>query len=239
MTIRKPHGDHSGRCLPPCKRPSCLAHRPSTLGCLAIDHVLLATRDLAEAARELEARHGLRSIAGGRHPGWGTENRIVPLGDAYLELVAVANLEEARDSAFGQWVARAGSPSPPSSRLGSAAGRPRRRGPAAGARRDVRRASSLPRASVWRGGRPASTGQRPSRRSPSSSNGTRGRASPGSADSDVQARLVTLVLEGDPSRLASWLGRHALPLEVGLGAPAVVAVIVRTPAGETVVEAVG
>ena len=45
--------------------------------------------DLAAAAREIEARHGLASIEGGRHPGWGTANRIVPLGSSYLELVAV------------------------------------------------------------------------------------------------------------------------------------------------------
>ena len=41
-------------------------------------------------------------------PGWGTRTGSSPLGDAYLELVAVANPEEARDSAFGQWVARSG-----------------------------------------------------------------------------------------------------------------------------------
>ena len=206
---------------------------------MEIDHVLLATRDLAEAARELEARHGLRSIAGGRHPGWGTENRIVPLGDAYLELVAVANLEEARDSAFGQWVARAGShllrPLGWAVRPGDLDDVARRQGLAmtSGARRH-----SNGRAS----------GVADGRRRPGSGRavapllhrmGARGRAFPARPTPDVQARLVRLVLEGDPSRLASWLGGHALPLEVGLGAPAVVAVIVRTPAGETVLEAVG
>src|SRR5207253_9345067 len=59
----------------------------STLVLVELDHVLIAVDDLAAAARELEARHGLASIRGGRHPGWGTANRIVPLGQTYLELV--------------------------------------------------------------------------------------------------------------------------------------------------------
>ena len=36
---------------------------------LELDHVLIAVADLEAAARELEARHGLTSIEGGRHPG--------------------------------------------------------------------------------------------------------------------------------------------------------------------------
>src|SRR5581483_1601628 len=47
-----------------------------------LDHVLVAVVDLAKAARELEARYGLSSIEGGRHAGWGTANRIVPLGNS-------------------------------------------------------------------------------------------------------------------------------------------------------------
>ena len=63
-----------------------------------LDHVLIAVADVAAAARELEARHGLTSIKGGRHPGYGTANRIVPLGDSYLELVTVADESEAAES---------------------------------------------------------------------------------------------------------------------------------------------
>jgi Glyoxalase-like domain len=44
-------------------------------------------------------------VAGGRHPGWGTANRIVPLGETYLELVAVVDEAEAAQSAFGRRVA--------------------------------------------------------------------------------------------------------------------------------------
>lgn len=74
---------------------------------LAIDHVVLPVRDLALEASGLEARFGLASIEGGRHPAWGTANWIVPLGDVYIELVAVADREAADRSAFGQWIASA------------------------------------------------------------------------------------------------------------------------------------
>src|SRR6478672_8078845 len=71
---------------------------------LAIDHVILPVRDLGLEAAELEARYGLASVEGGRHPGWGTANRIVPLGDSYLELIAVVDPAEADRSTFGRWV---------------------------------------------------------------------------------------------------------------------------------------
>ena len=74
---------------------------------MELDHVLIAVADLATAGREIEARYGLVSIEGGRHPGWGTANRIVPLGDAYLELVTVVDEAEAARSSFGSWVAEA------------------------------------------------------------------------------------------------------------------------------------
>ena len=72
---------------------------------MEIDHVLIAVTDLAVASRELEEHHGLASIEGGRHPGWGTANRIVPLGDTYLELAAVVDKNVAVQTAFGRWVA--------------------------------------------------------------------------------------------------------------------------------------
>jgi glyoxalase-like protein len=68
-----------------------------------IDHVLIAVADLAAAAREVEEHHDLGSIDGGHHPGWGTANRIVPLGETYLELVAVVDSVEAKQSVFGRW----------------------------------------------------------------------------------------------------------------------------------------
>ena len=72
--------------------------------------MLIAVTDLTAAAWELQARCGLASVEGGRHPDWGTANRIVPLGTSYLELVAVVDPAAAARSSFGRWVARAHPP---------------------------------------------------------------------------------------------------------------------------------
>jgi hypothetical protein len=74
---------------------------------LMVDHVLLAVPDLAEAAVVLDERYGLTSAEGGHHPRWGTANRIIPVGTAYLELIAVVDPERARGSAIGRWVTNA------------------------------------------------------------------------------------------------------------------------------------
>jgi catechol 2,3-dioxygenase-like lactoylglutathione lyase family enzyme len=68
---------------------------------LRIDHVVLAVPDLDEAAARLLDRYGLASVPGGVHPGWGTGNRIVPLGRDYVELIAVADPAIAASSPFG------------------------------------------------------------------------------------------------------------------------------------------
>jgi hypothetical protein len=70
-----------------------------------IDHLVLGVADLDAAAEALLDRHGLVALPGGRHPAWGTANRIVPLGSAYLELVAVVEPDVAAASGFGAWVA--------------------------------------------------------------------------------------------------------------------------------------
>ena len=74
---------------------------------LRMDHVIYAVDDLDEAAAGLFDREGLASVPGGRHEGWGTANRIVPLGDTYLELIAVVDVDEAEGSEFGRGVRRA------------------------------------------------------------------------------------------------------------------------------------
>ncbi len=73
-----------------------------------IDHVILRVDDLDRAAKRLGDELGLASVPGGHHPGHGTANRIVPLGDNYLELVAVVDPGEAAESKFGRWVASGG-----------------------------------------------------------------------------------------------------------------------------------
>jgi hypothetical protein len=72
-----------------------------------IDHVIYAVDDLDAAGELLFEREGLASVPGGRHRGWGTANRIVPLGESYLELITVVDSGEARESGFGLAVLRA------------------------------------------------------------------------------------------------------------------------------------
>ena len=74
---------------------------------LQIDHILIRVDDIDAAAAAFDADHGLCSVAGGRHPGWGTANRIVPLGSLYLELVAVDDDHAASANPFGRWLAGA------------------------------------------------------------------------------------------------------------------------------------
>lgn len=67
---------------------------------LGIDHLVIAVRDLDDAADELERRVGLAATGGGRHPTLGTQNRLAWLGDTYLELVSIAD----RSVAEGSWL---------------------------------------------------------------------------------------------------------------------------------------
>lgn len=67
---------------------------------LRVDHVIYAVRDLEAAAARFSHEFGLGSVVGGRHPGWGTANRIVPLGRDYVELVGVVDRSEAAGSDF-------------------------------------------------------------------------------------------------------------------------------------------
>jgi catechol 2,3-dioxygenase-like lactoylglutathione lyase family enzyme len=69
---------------------------------MRIDHVIYATADLDRAAAFVERELGLVASGGGRHEGLGTENRVVPLGGGYLELLAVADPGEAASSDFGR-----------------------------------------------------------------------------------------------------------------------------------------
>jgi glyoxalase-like protein len=199
-----------------------------------LDHVIFAVADLAAAAQELEEHHGLAPVAGGRHPGWGTENRIVPLGDAYLELIAVADEFEAAASPFGRWVAagrgRAGAASPLGwavrtddldaiaerlaleARAGS-----RRTGDGAELRwryAGVERAMAeacLPFFIEWAVGTPF----------------------PGRTESP-ELRIRELHLTGEPARLAAWLGPTEIPVAVEPGRPAVVRVVLDGPGGSFV-----
>jgi len=70
-----------------------------------IDHVVLAVGDLDAAAARLRAETGLASVPGGFHPGWGTANRIVPLGADYVELLSVVDPTVGAGSRLGRTLA--------------------------------------------------------------------------------------------------------------------------------------
>ena len=69
-----------------------------------IDHVIIASPDLEATAARLEREHGIVAEPGGRHPAWGTHNRIAPLGGAYLEIIGVEDPALAASDPLGAWV---------------------------------------------------------------------------------------------------------------------------------------
>jgi len=71
---------------------------------VAIDHVLIVSRDLVATAAALFERTGLASVPGGVHDGLGTRNAIVPLGVGYLEIVEAHDEALARANPFGRLV---------------------------------------------------------------------------------------------------------------------------------------
>jgi hypothetical protein len=185
---------------------------------LAIDHVVLPVADLALGAAELETRYGLASFEGGRHPAWGTENRIVPLGDTYIELVAIADPSTAAQSTFGTWVATA----TPGQPLGWAV--------RTDAIEAVGRRLGVP---IVPGSRAAPGGELVTWRSAGFDVATvepglpffiqwgDGVSFPGAAPvrhPGGPARLTRLSLTANPSRLEDWLGEHDLPIAVTAGA---------------------
>jgi Glyoxalase-like domain len=68
---------------------------------MPVGQVILGVRDLDAASARIEAL-GLHVLEGGVHPAFGTANRVIPLGNAYLELLGVVDEAKARERVFGQ-----------------------------------------------------------------------------------------------------------------------------------------
>jgi hypothetical protein len=68
---------------------------------LGIDHIVIACHDPDAAADLITAEVGLMAGGGGRHPRFGTFNRLIWLGDAYLELMGVSDPVLARGRGIG------------------------------------------------------------------------------------------------------------------------------------------
>jgi len=196
----------------------------------AVDHLLVATADLDAAAAAVR-RLGLEVAAGGRHPGWGTANRIAPLGDAYLELIGVVEPSETGSSPFGAWVA-ASPPGPmgwavrvedidaTARRLGLGIVPGSRATPdgrtlrwrTAGVER-VAAEPSLPFFIEWEPGTPF----------------------PGAGGAGVAIERIQL--RGDAARLGEWLGEAELPVTVRPGPSAVERFVLRAADGAVMIDA--
>jgi glyoxalase-like protein len=202
-----------------------------------LDHVLIAVPELRAAGLEIEEHYGLASVEGGYHPAWGTANRIVPLGDSYLELIAVVDAAKAGKSAIGRWVASAVSSTP----------RPLGWAVRTAQLDEVARRLGL---SVHAGSRTTPGGDEVHWRSagldlaaaepslPFFIEWGPNTRLPGRAEiqhSAGAARIARLVLTGDAGRLAAWLGDHQLPIVVSAGKPAVTAIHIAVDRGEIIV----
>jgi hypothetical protein len=67
---------------------------------LGIDHLVIAVSDPDDAVHRLAERLGLAAGGGGRHGGLGTFNRVLWLGDTFIELIGVFD----RGLAAASWI---------------------------------------------------------------------------------------------------------------------------------------
>jgi len=204
---------------------------------LHIDHVVWGVDDLDRAAAGVQARYGLASMPGGRHPDWGTANRIVPLGSTYLELLAVVDPDEAAADPVGSGYVRHIQQAPGlmlwcvatdeldaiALRLGLSLQAKSRVLPD-GTRIGWRMAGlgaalddpSLPFFIAW----DVAPEHHPGRMA--------------AAHAQALAGIASVTVGADPAALSAWLGGESLPVHLG-GPPGVNSVTVATAAGEIVI----
>jgi hypothetical protein len=198
---------------------------------MEVDHVLLAAGDAAPPIPVLPTL-GLNAYEGGRHPGWGTANWIVPLGDAYLELIAVVDEAEAAASPVGRWVLesaeRPGAPIGWAVRPDDLDATARRLGLEIHEGSRVRPSGVLV---AWRSAGMDEAARRPWL--PFFIEWRDASIFPGRS-AEPGARLDRIELECDIDELDAWLGRHALPVDLRPGDAGIVAVTVETAAGRVV-----
>jgi catechol 2,3-dioxygenase-like lactoylglutathione lyase family enzyme len=73
---------------------------------LGLSQVIFGVRDLDAATARFRAL-GFEVLDGGVHAGVGTANRVIPLGEQYLELLGVVAPKEARATEYGRALLRA------------------------------------------------------------------------------------------------------------------------------------
>jgi Glyoxalase-like domain len=206
---------------------------------LRLDHVVYAVGDLDEAAVRFRRAFGLDSVEGGRHDRGGTANRIVPLGEQYLELVAAVDREAAAEAGFsravmeradagGGWVTYAVAADDldgVADQLGLEVASGARTRPDGEVLRwrsagidDPRREPWMPFYLAWEVGEELHPG--------------RDRAGHG-----ILARgIVWVEVAGDADRLKDWLGGEELPIRVIDGKPGLRRVAVTSSEAELVIE---
>src|ERR1700687_4890060 len=74
----------------------------------AIDHIIIGVQNLEKAALQFSQKLGLAVSGGGTHPTGGTANRIIVIGDTYLELIAIHNSAEAQQSMLNRLATQEG-----------------------------------------------------------------------------------------------------------------------------------
>ena len=176
-------------------------------------------------------------MAGGRHPGWGTANCIVPLGDAYLELVTVVDAAAAARSSFGRWVSalqrdvlrpvgwavRTEELDDVASRLGLTI---------EGGSRTGRDGGLV----CWRSAGVDEAAAEPAL--PFFIEWAPGTQLPGHAPTVHAAGKVCVAevrVSGDAHEIESWLGMHQVPIDIRPGPSAITAVVLRSASGDEIV----